>query len=678
MEALSRTGILPSNHDFGGFEIINHLASGGMGDVYLARDGAGQDVALKCFRQSRWFESEDQLRRFERERRLSATLSHPNIVKLFAHGEVDGLQFIAMEYVEGGNLRDVINEANGTVVASAADVVCSIADALAYLHEHGIVHRDLKAENVLIDATGCIKVTDFGLASHVDDIGSLTVSGQVLGSMDYLAPEQRHQLPIDGRADQYSLAVITYELLTGEKPQGVFRPPSEIKAGIAREVDSVVMKGLQKDPDDRFHTVREYSKALNEAIISSRRPVSAQRFWLSVSVVIVAVMISIAVAAFTNPTLTLIDSVNGPVSRAAVRRNQFDWASSLSTDVTHTNSLGITLRLIPPGEFRMGSTVSDIAALPSPEKKRPGVILRQRVVRIPEPFFMASHEITVAQFREFVRATDYVSDAEREFGESRRVSHGNDSAHMSCWYEPGFALDDGQPVVHVSWNDAMAFCHWLSDVEKLSYRLPTETEWEYACRAGTTSAWSFGDDFERALDYAWFCERGTTISPPALVESQRKPNFFGLFDMHGNVSEWSLNALSASLNSLPNHRTESPYSSTNWGVIRGGHYLGNEWWSRCSSRTIRRHNSNAFNIGFRIVLESNGQKSLTAAVTRGENGRRRTVDSVVQPVDEETVQQVQKTLTACLGEPMSATDSNCTQLALISRRRCVTGGTQRG
>lgn len=287
----------------GDYNIIDLIASGGMGDVFLARDKTGSEVALKCFRQSSGVLPDQLDERFERERILSAQIAHPNIVTLLDHGEEDGRQFLVMEYVVGSNLRQIIDDGGELGLDAVDEIIQSIGAAVGYLHQKGIVHRDLKPDNILIDADDTVKVTDFGIAAKIEDMGSMTTTGQVFGSADYIAPEQRHELPVDERADQYSLAVIAYELLTGEKPLGIFKPPSALNQQLDARVDRVIMRGLQKDRDDRFDTVEQFCEDLGNAIRCVRPP--GIRFStaavLMTSAIGICLVVTIVIRAQSNP-----------------------------------------------------------------------------------------------------------------------------------------------------------------------------------------------------------------------------------------------------------------------------------------------------------------------------------------------------------------------------------------
>jgi tetratricopeptide (TPR) repeat protein len=181
-----------------------------------------------------------------------------------------------MEYVGGGNLRHRMQRPRPIAVSEARRILMEVVQALRALSQAGIVHRDLKPENILLDEEGHVKVTDFGIAVADYQAGQLTTTSQVLGSFDYMAPEQRGRGGIDARADQYSLAVIAYELLTGRPPMGNFPPPSKLNAALDPSIDAVLLRGLSVDPRDRFACIEQFGRQLDDALNSTgsrmRRP----------------------------------------------------------------------------------------------------------------------------------------------------------------------------------------------------------------------------------------------------------------------------------------------------------------------------------------------------------------------------------------------------------------------
>jgi serine/threonine-protein kinase len=259
----------------GRYRLLGRLGSGGMADVWCAEDTMlDRQVALK-FLHERFAQDEQFVERFRREASSAAGLQHPNVVGVFDRGTFDGSHYIAMEYVEGASLNDLIQR--GLSVAEAVEIVRQVLAAARYAHANGIVHRDLKPQNVLVDAEGRARVTDFGIARA--GASEITQTGSVLGTAQYLSPEQAQGLPVTAASDIYSIGVLLYEALTGrvpfeaESPVTVAlkqvserpRPPSELNPAVSRALDAVVLKALAKDPANRFASADEFLAALDAA-----------------------------------------------------------------------------------------------------------------------------------------------------------------------------------------------------------------------------------------------------------------------------------------------------------------------------------------------------------------------------------------------------------------------------
>ena len=255
----------------GRYVLAESLGSGGMAEVYLAHDEVlARDVALKVLR-SQYVRDEEFAERFRREARSAASLSHPNIVQVYDRGETeDGTCYIAMEYVSGGTLKKRIEEKGPFEPRKAAAVAAQIADALGEAHEHGVIHRDIKPQNVLVTSSGDLKVTDFGIARAASAV-TISVTNAIFGTAGYISPEQALGEPVSPASDLYSLGVILYEMLTGELPYTAdnpmavcmkhvteqLRPPRRLNPAIPEEIDAVVVKLLAKDPADRYGSAAE-------------------------------------------------------------------------------------------------------------------------------------------------------------------------------------------------------------------------------------------------------------------------------------------------------------------------------------------------------------------------------------------------------------------------------------
>jgi tRNA A-37 threonylcarbamoyl transferase component Bud32 len=267
----------------GRYEVEELAGKGGMSSVYRARDRVlGRRVALKILHEH--FSTDDEyVERFRREARAIARLNHPNIVTVIDRGEFEGRQFIVFEHVPGENLKDVVRRHGPLPVPQAVALTHQVARALAFAHEHGIVHRDVKPQNVLLDENGSPKVTDFGIARSLDPKEGLTETGTLLGTSDYIAPEQASGKRVDERSDQYSLGVLLYELLTGEVPY-----PSETfmaaamrhlndpvpsvrerRRDVPAEVDAIIARAMAKDPNNRFPSTGAMEAALQAALVDA-------------------------------------------------------------------------------------------------------------------------------------------------------------------------------------------------------------------------------------------------------------------------------------------------------------------------------------------------------------------------------------------------------------------------
>jgi len=239
-----------------------------MGVVYRARQHQPpRTVAIKFLAP---FPSRQlSVQAFEREARLMAALDHPNVVKVHDCGEIDGRYYLVMEYVPGPPLRSQLKANEPWSVARAAPVLDAISQALIYIHDQGILHLDLKPENVICTPDGGIKITDFGLALRRVDARTLSDLGLAVGTIDYCSPEQRYGLPIDPRSDLFSLATLAYEMLTGCLPGRVYYSACARNTELPTALDAVLCRGLARDPDERYTTAAEFRSDLATALASA-------------------------------------------------------------------------------------------------------------------------------------------------------------------------------------------------------------------------------------------------------------------------------------------------------------------------------------------------------------------------------------------------------------------------
>jgi serine/threonine-protein kinase len=269
----------------GRYRIQRKLGAGGMADVYLAEDQElGRRVAIKILN-GRHANDDQFIERFRREAKNAAALNHPNIVSIYDRSEAEDTYYIAMEFLDGRTLKELVVSRGAAPINVAIEYARQILSALRFAHRHGIVHRDIKPHNVLVDAEGRVKVTDFGIARA--GTSQMTETGSIVGTAQYLSPEQARGGEVDPRSDLYSLGVVLYELLTGKTPfdgetpveiamkhlSNAPKPPSKLRPDVTPELDKVVLRALAKNPDDRYQSADEMEADLER--VARGAPVSA-------------------------------------------------------------------------------------------------------------------------------------------------------------------------------------------------------------------------------------------------------------------------------------------------------------------------------------------------------------------------------------------------------------------
>jgi serine/threonine-protein kinase len=398
----------------GRYKVLNRLGSGGMADVYCAEDTQlGRNVAVKLLYR-RFAEDEEFVERFRREASSAAGLQHPNIVGVFDRGEWDGTYYIAMEYLKGHTLKQLVREHGAMPPDLAVDITIQVLRAAKFAHKRGVVHRDIKPHNVILDEEGRAKVTDFGIARA--GASDMTETGSIMGTAQYLSPEQAQGQPVSPRSDLYSIGVMLYELLTGQVPfdaespvsialkhvSEAAVPPSQLNPAVSPALDAVVLRALEKDPAMRFADADEFAAALLDArerptVVAQRvaeeYPMPADpfveeerersRWWLWLLLALLLIGLAIGAYLLLQPEQKEVPDVVGSRSAVASQRLQnagFEVNIETVQSDTVPNDRVATQRPQPGEEADEGSTVTIIVSSGPGQATVPGVVGRKQAV----------------------------------------------------------------------------------------------------------------------------------------------------------------------------------------------------------------------------------------------------------------------------------------------------------
>lgn len=580
--------------------ILDRVAAGGMGTVFRAvHRRMKRDVALKVVADGRGGEA-DRGRWFQREVEAAGRLTHPNVVTAYDAGEARGVAYLASEFVAGTDLRRTVREGGALSVADAVRAARDAAAGLAYAHECGVIHRDVKPSNLIRTPAGDVRVLDVGLARLARREGSVDDFSIVVGTPGYMAPEQAADpAAVDARSDVYALGRTVAFLLTGRTP--VDDTAVSLRAArpdVPPALDALVRRMTAPRPDDRPASMAAVVAALD----ALARP-APRRHWVAVLAAVGLLgAAGLAVAFYPRDTTPPPPPPPPPPPLPAVRAIPFDaaayqaeWAAALGVPVEIEPLPGLKARLIPPGRFQMGTPAELldrwVAAEQNPTVRERLQSEAARPTEVREAFYLGATEVPVAVFKQFVadHTPPYRTTAERPGGVGFRLKpDGNWVVEPGpTWRAAGEQpITDDHPVGNLGRDDCADFCRWLARQLGGRYgcRLPTETEWEYACRAGEPGLWACGSNADRLGALAWYTD---TVADGAFRPVGRKAaNRFGLFDVHGNLEEWC-------------------EAADGGGVLRGGHIRCSAGAVRCAARSPARPIEPRG--GFRVVLTLPGR-----------------------------------------------------------------------
>jgi formylglycine-generating enzyme required for sulfatase activity/tRNA A-37 threonylcarbamoyl transferase component Bud32 len=626
---------------FGQHRILRLLGRGGMGEVYeVEHELTGKRHALKLL-SSEVMEVSGALERFEREAKVMARLEHPGIVRVDFAGEEEGRHWLRMELMPGREvsgrrvitLEDYVATKGGRLPESEVKaLLAEILNALGHAHGKSLVHRDLKPANVLFDGEH-VKIADFGLVNAagaewmdtqvrstvinqddedtlIDGSGTGSRSRAIMGTYAYMSPEQRKGQPADARSDLYAVGLMTFRMLTGMESPGMERA-SELGLGLDAGWDAWLIGTLKENPDDRFPTASAMQVALDfRSAVSSvavkpepapeapkvkrapeeplprpapARPAVKPRRKQPAAAPVVPAKASRAWLYLCAAALVVGLWAWSPWESGPSGEYDYASASGISLDPSEVSahaermkenlpakkpfavpSIGLDMLWVKPGTFEMGSSSGSFDETP-------------HAVTLTQGYWLGKYEVTQAEWE--------------------RVMGSNPSR-----YKGG-----GKPVESVSWTDVTSFCDKLTALERkagrlpagMAYQLPTEAQWEYACRAGTKTAFSFGDELTaKDANYA-YDGFGTGLQRTSDV-GEYPANGWGFHDMHGNVWEWCADWYG----DYPAGAARDPVGPADGSsrVLRGGSWLHTADPARSAFRFRSEPAYGNFSLGFRLSL----------------------------------------------------------------------------
>jgi formylglycine-generating enzyme required for sulfatase activity len=559
------------------YDVETLLGHGGMGEIYAARhQSLKRAVALKVIRSSRQDDPVAQAH-FLREIETAGQLDHPNLVRAYDAWEKDGFVFLAQELLDGDSLKEI---AKAGQIQSAHEILhdtLAICDGVEQLHSCGILHRDIKPSNIMRLRNGTIKLIDYGLAISIQ-ADSKELASQA-GTVGYMAPEQAQgNQAVDQRSDIYSIGCVIQYLLRHLPTKSTDKQEAKLRSDLA----SLAQQMTQLNPVNRPAKIIEVRNRLQK--LRKENPSLIKEYFGSHPKAIVVSLLGIALLA--SLAAYLHRDTEGPRSGHSPNQTEPNQKQPLSP-------FQLKMADIPAGQFVMGGIAGD-ADLRQNE-------LPPRTIIFKEPFRMSIYEITVEQFREFVQDTGFKTEAERTGNGGWLANRSSSFGKLDptfCWSNPGYALSDNLPVTMVSYADAIAFCTWLSQRDGKVYRLPTEAEWEYCCRAGTTDTYSF--PAANLKQNAWYLNTAQPNMAPRPVGTKQQ-NAWGLHDMIGNVREWCLDWYSETAYHAKHSQLPLGPNSGEKRVFRGGCFMDLESFLRSSHRGYLNPNLAVSNQGFRVV-----------------------------------------------------------------------------
>jgi len=607
----------------GDYEIISSLGKGGFGSVWKAKSSTGATVAMKVLNPQA-LENDKVVKKFFHEAMILAKLDHPNITKLLEFFPDGNNYSIVMDYVEGVELKKLLQQQKNLLPFNFAfKIAKQTLDAFQYAHENGILHRDIKPGNIMIDNKGNAKIMDFGIAKMSSTASHDTAASML--SIHYTAPERFDKSKVvDARSDIYSLGLVFYEMFAGRRPYAsndtsqvmffhlneVPDPPMKYAPSLPKHISQAISKSLEKDPANRFKDFRQFSNAFGpgsetisaeadaeatmildgevtliepsgpQQLAAAPAPPEDAKKKKTKLIAIAAAVVVLLTAGYFGLSKFVFNKSGGSGINSSVKIENAQINAKGFQEVKHPKDASLMV-FIPEGKFKMGSDTYDA------EKPVQEVSLGN--------YFIDKNLVTNAQFKKFMEETKYVTDAEKERAGMVRIGQRWKKVEGASWKMPdGMTSIEGKddyPVSQISYNDALNYCKWANK------DLPTEAQWEKGARGPDGNEYPWGNTEPNNTTANFDNLIGSTSKSGSFEKGQ---SLYGLLDMAGNVYQWCKDGYGTGPRAESN--PAGPESGTE-RVIKGGSFIESMESLRSANRDRYEPGYSSFLFGFRCACE---------------------------------------------------------------------------